>query len=131
MTTPDPPTDLLRVAKRMVWFKTPEETLAEPFLFLSYAMTYGTVDDLRVARAHFTDEQLRQALRAGIPGVFDARSWAYWHAVLGIRPAPPLPTRNLPDTTTSRRPPFGCKQGATTGSETFAGNPRRKDGRFE
>ena len=82
----------------MVWFKTPEETLAEPFLFLSYVMTYGTIDDLRVARAHFTDEQLRQALRARIPGVFDARSWAYWHAVLGIRPAPPLPTRNLPDT---------------------------------
>ena len=106
MTTPDPPADLLRVAKRMVWFKTPEEALADPFLFLSYAMTYGTVDDLRVARAHFTDDELRQALRAGIPGVFDARSWAYWHAVLGIRPTPSLPTRKLPDTTTSRRPAF-------------------------
>jgi hypothetical protein len=28
------------------------------------------------------------------PGVFDARSWAYWNLVLAGRPpAPPLPTR--------------------------------------
>ena len=53
-------------------------------------------DDLRVVRAHFTDDQLRQALRAGLPGVFDARSWAYWHAVLGVDPVPPLPARRLP-----------------------------------
>lgn len=97
MTTPGAPADLLRVAKRMVWFKPPAATLAEPLLFLSYAMTYGTVDDLRVIRAHFTDAQLRQALHASIPGVFDARSWAYWHSVLGVRPAPPLPTRRFPD----------------------------------
>lgn len=79
----------------MVWFKPPEETLADPVLFLSHVMTYGTVEDLQVMRGHFTDEQLRQVLRAGLPGVFDARSWAYWHAVLGIRPVPPLPTRRL------------------------------------
>lgn len=99
MTKPDAPpdADLLRVAKRMVWFKTPEEALAAPLLFLSHVMTYGTVDDLRVVRARFPDDRLREALRAGIPGVFDARSWAYWHAVLNLGPAPPLPTRRLPD----------------------------------
>ena len=91
----EPPVELLRVAKRMVWFKPPEETLADPVLFLSHAMTYGTVDDLRVLRTRFTDDQLRQVLRAGLPGVFDARSWAYWHAVLNVRPVPPLPTRRL------------------------------------
>ncbi len=80
----------------MVWFKPPEEALADPVLFLSHVMTYGTVDDLLVMRTHFTDEQLRQVLRAGLPGVFDARSWAYWHAVLDVRPVPPLPTRRLP-----------------------------------
>ena len=93
----EPSAELLRVARRMVWFKPPEETLADPVLFLSHVMTYGTVDDLRVVRAHFTEDQLRQALRAGLPGVFDARSWAYWHAVLDIRPVPPLPTRRLQD----------------------------------
>ena len=95
MLNPKPTADLLRVAKRMVWFKPPAETLADPVLFLSHAMTYGTVDDLRVVRSHFTDEQLRQVLRVGLPGVFDTRSWAYWHAVLDVRPVPPLPTRRL------------------------------------
>ena len=87
--------ELLRVARRMVWFKTPEEALAEPALFLSYAMIYGTVDDLRVVRAHYTDDQLRWALRSGLPGIFDGRSWAYWHARLGIEPVPDLPVRRL------------------------------------
>ena len=58
-------------------------------------MTHGTVADLRVARAHFTDDQLRQALRSGLPGVFDARSWSYWHTVLDVHPVPPLPIRRL------------------------------------
>ena len=51
--------ELLRVARRMVWFKRPEEALADPGLFLSYAMRYGTIDDLRVVRTHYTDDQLR------------------------------------------------------------------------
>lgn len=96
MLNPEPSADLLRVARRMVWFKSPAETLADPLLFLSHVMTCGTVGDLRVVRAHFTDDQLRQALRAGLPGIFDARSWAYWHAVLGVDPVPPLPARRLP-----------------------------------
>ena len=95
MLNPKPTADLLHVAKRMVWFKPPEETLADPVFFLSHVMTYGTVEDLRVMRRHFTDDRLRQVLRAGLPGIFDARSWAYWHAVLHIRPVPPLPTRRL------------------------------------
>ena len=93
MLNADAPVELLGVAKRMVWFKAPEEALADPALFLSYAMTYGTVDDLRVVRAHYTDVQLRRALGSGLPGIFDARSWAYWHAVLDVEPVPDLPVR--------------------------------------
>ena len=74
----EPSAELLRVAKRMVWFKPPEETLADPVLFLSHVMTHGTVEDLQVMRGHFTDEQLWQVQRAGLPGVFDAQSKAYW-----------------------------------------------------
>jgi len=95
MLNADARVGLLRVARRMVWFKPPEETLADAALFLSYAMTYGTVDDLRVVRAHYDDDQLRGALRSGVPGVFDARSWAYWHARLGVEPVPDVPVRRL------------------------------------
>ena len=95
MLNANAPGELLRVARRMVWFKPAEEALADSALFLSYAMTYGTVDDLRVVRAHYTDDELRRALRSGLPGIFDARSWAYWHARLGVEPVPDLPVRRL------------------------------------
>ena len=95
MLNADAPVELLGVARRMVWYKPPEEALADPALFLSYAMTYGTVADLRIVRAHYTDAQLRQALGSGLPGIFDARSWAYWHAVLDVEPVPDLPVRRF------------------------------------
>ena len=91
--------EILHVAKRMVWFKPPEETIAEalvnPSLFLSYVMTYGTINDILVVQKHFTPEAFRKALCAQVPGIFDSRSWAYWHIVFDISPLPPLPTRKL------------------------------------
>ena len=38
---------LLAVAARVVWFKPPAETLADPIHFLAHVMTWGTVEDLR------------------------------------------------------------------------------------
>ena len=35
--------ELLSVAERVVWFKTPSEALADPVHFLAHVMTYGTV----------------------------------------------------------------------------------------
>lgn len=91
------PPDLLRVAKRMVWFKEPVETLRDPVLFLCHVMTYGTVADIAATREHFSDDLMREALRLAHPGIFDARSWTYWHIVLDVQPVPPLPTRRLPE----------------------------------
>jgi hypothetical protein len=89
---------LRRVAKRVVWFKTPDETLGDPSFFLAYVMTYGMPCDLRLVRQYFSDDNLRQALSKAPPGVFDPRSWSYWHVVLGLEPVPPLPVRKLPET---------------------------------
>ena len=47
--------DLRRVAKRVVWFKTPEETLQEPKLFLAHLMTYGTLEDIATAMKYYSD----------------------------------------------------------------------------
>ena len=38
--------ELLRVAKRVVWFSEPLEALADPLHLLSHAMTYGTIEDI-------------------------------------------------------------------------------------
>lgn len=96
MTPASPSRELLAVARRMVWFKPPEVTLRDDILFLNHLMTYGTIEDLEVARRFYDDDDFRRALKGALPGVFDARSWSYWHLVLGMGPAPPLPVRQLP-----------------------------------
>ena len=35
--------DLLRVAKRVIWFKTPQDALQDTKLFLAHVMTYGNL----------------------------------------------------------------------------------------
>ena len=92
------PAELEAVARRVVWFKPPEETLGDTVFFLNYAMTFADAQDIVTVRRYFDDDTLRDALRRALPGVFDARSWAYWHAVLHGTPPPPLPTRQIPGT---------------------------------
>jgi hypothetical protein len=85
--------ELLSVAERVVWFKQPAEALADPVHFLAHVMTYGTVEDLRALRQVAGPDEFREVLDNAPPGVFDARSWAYWNLKCGRQPAPPLPVR--------------------------------------
>ncbi|HEV2301257.1 MAG TPA: hypothetical protein VGR91_06765 [Stellaceae bacterium] len=39
-------------------------------------------------------DDFREVPEAALPGIFDARSWAYWNLVCDRRPAPPLPVRS-------------------------------------
>ncbi len=52
-------------------------------------------DDLRFPGG-CGDEALRDALRNAWPGIFDPRSWSYWHTVLGMLPVPPMRVRQFP-----------------------------------
>jgi len=92
------PEDLRIVAKRVVWFKPPDETLKEPKLFLSHLMTYGTLKDLVVAMKYYTDEDFDRVLADPPSGVFDLRSWTYWILRYDHEPVPPLPSRNFVST---------------------------------
>ena len=85
--------ELLAVAERVVWFKPPSEALADPVHFLAHVMTYGTVEDLRALGGVVGPDEFGEALDGAPPGVFDARSWAYWNLKCGRAPAPPLPVR--------------------------------------
>jgi hypothetical protein len=85
--------ELLRVAQRVIWFDEPETALADPVRFLAYAMVFGTVEDLRALRGIVGKDEYREALEHAPPGIFDARSWAYWNLICDRRPAPPRPVR--------------------------------------
>jgi hypothetical protein len=89
-------TDLEQVAKRLVWWKEPAEALSDRVRFLAQVMTYGTSDDLAVVGRHFSESAFREVLAHPPAGVFDPRSWNYWHVRFGLSPVPELPKRVLP-----------------------------------
>lgn len=91
------PPDLRTLARRLFWWKPPEEALGDPVRFLAQVMTLGTWDDWQTALRHWSEDDFRAALRTAPPGVIDPRSWSYWHHRLGLTPVPPLPVRRIPD----------------------------------
>jgi hypothetical protein len=99
--------ELLSVAERVVWFKPPSEALADPVHFLAHVMTYGTVEDLRALEGLAGQREFRETLEHAPPGIFDARSWAYWNLKCGRVPAPPLPVRHGVLDAFSAPPPAG------------------------
>ena len=113
----DPNAELRAVARRVVWFKPPDETLRDTVFFLNHLMTFGDVDDVVTMRRHFDDETLREALQCAYPGVFDARSWAYWHAVLCGSPAPALPARRIPGAEGAAPLPWPFRSGDRPGPD--------------
>ena len=99
-------TDLQRVASRLIWWQSPAEALADPIRFLAQVMTYGTHEDLTVVQKHFPEETFRGVLANPPAGVFDPRSWNYWHVRFGIKPIPELPKRQLNDDEIENDPRF-------------------------
>jgi hypothetical protein len=88
--------ELLNLAPRVIWFEPPERALADPVRFLTYVMTYGTLEELAVIRRYATMADFREALERAPPGIMDERSWAYWNVMTGRYPVPPMPRRIIP-----------------------------------
>jgi hypothetical protein len=95
--------ELLAVARRVMWFEEPERALAQPVQFLAHVMVFGGVEDLKALQGIVGKDEYCEVLDHAPPGVFDARSWAYWNLVCDRQPTPPLPVRILPATRTKRR----------------------------
>ena len=87
--------ELHQVAKRVVWFDSPEQTLQNPPLFLAHLMVYGTIEEIMIAKRHYADGDFISVLNHPPPGVFDPRSWSYWNLIYGRYPAPPLLPRQF------------------------------------
>ena len=83
--------ELLRVARRVIWFEEPERALADLLQFLAHVMVFRTVEDLKALRGIVGKHEYREVLEQAPRGIFE-RSWAYWNLVCGRNPAPPLPS---------------------------------------
>jgi hypothetical protein len=95
LTTPYP-AELLRVAKKVVWYDRPEETLGDLKTFLAHVMVYGAPEDLAVSERYIPLEEFRKVLENAPAGVFTSEAWRRWHERFGL-PVAPLPQRRFPD----------------------------------
>jgi len=59
-------------------------------------MVFANWDDLRLVLERYGQAAFREALQSAPPGLFDERSWHYWHHRLRLLPVPPLPQRLIP-----------------------------------
>ncbi len=87
--------ELETLAKRYVWWESPQWAYAHPTVFLANLMNQGIWEDILLARHLLGDQALKQALLEAPPGYFSYRSWDYWHLKLGITPIPSLPKRDF------------------------------------
>ena len=87
---------LAAIARRVCWWKPADATLKFTPLFLCRVMVFGTWEDLCFVLDHYGKADFREALQSAPPGLFDNRSWYYWHNRLQLLPVPPPPQRVIP-----------------------------------
>jgi hypothetical protein len=102
------PADLVRVARKVVWYDKPEQTLADLNTFQAHLMVYGTAADVAVVEQYVPAEEFRKVLENAPAGVFTQDVWRRWHERYGM-PAPASPRRQFPDGT------FGPERGHFSG----------------
>jgi hypothetical protein len=68
--------ELLRVARRVIWFEEPERALVDPVQFLAHVMVFGSIEDLKALQGIVGKDDYCEVLEQAPPGIFDARSWA-------------------------------------------------------
>lgn len=89
---------LKRLARKYVWWKTPEEAIAMPGRVIAQVMNIGDYIDVQQLADQVGDDVLREVLQQAEIGQFNERSWAYWHYRLGLASVdhvPPIPARRL------------------------------------
>jgi hypothetical protein len=89
------PPQLEAIARRVAWWKTPHEAVANMDDFLCRVMTFGHWNDATYVVKKFGEDAMRHALSRAPAGVFDAPSWNYWHHRLGFSAVPALPKREF------------------------------------
>jgi hypothetical protein len=90
------PVELLRVARKVVWYDAPQQTLEDIPTFLAQLMVYGSPADVEIVGRYLPIEEFRDALIHAPAGVFTEDAWTRWHKRLGLAPIPALPRRRFP-----------------------------------
>jgi hypothetical protein len=90
------PAELVRVAGKVVWYDSPEETLADVPDVPMHLMVYGSSTDVAVVELYIPLGEFQKVLENAPAGVFTQEVWRRWHERFGM-PVPPLPRRRFRD----------------------------------
>lgn len=98
--------DLLRrMARRYIWWQTPDASMKDLLRVVAQVMDMGTLEDIQEAAAVLGKRRMAEVLNHARPGWFHPKSWAFWNIALGRTSSgriPPIPARRrdaLPDPT--------------------------------
>ncbi len=86
------------VARKYVWWKTPDEAASSPQRVIAQVMNLGDYADVQALAAQLGDAVLVDVLTHAQAGEFNPRSWAYWHYRLGLASlgnVPAMPSRRV------------------------------------
>ena len=87
---------LLDLAKKYVWWKTAEVEVNQLPHLMAQVFTFGTWNDAYAMYIHLGDQHCKELLKEAPPGIFNKKSWNFWHLLLKEQQIPALPARKLP-----------------------------------
>lgn len=91
--------DLIKpLARKYVWWKTPDEAALQPERVIAQVMNLGDFEDVQALNVAVGDAALADVLTHAQVGEFTPRSWAYWHYRLRLAQpgqVPAMPARKL------------------------------------
>ena len=76
--------------ERLFWWNTGDAERS-PLQVAAQVMALGTLEDIREVRERFGPEIFEEVLSAPPRGLFDPKSWSFWHKKVGHREIPALP----------------------------------------
>ena len=83
------PARLRRLARKVVWWLTPAEALADPRRVIAQTLQWGDFDDMAILRAHYGDRKIAAVLKSAPDGVLDRRSWTLWSHAFRVKAKAP------------------------------------------
>jgi hypothetical protein len=82
------------VARKVFWWGDTNEWLDDAARLVAQVMTFGDLEDIRTTWRLLGDSAFLEVLDSPPPGVFDIKSWTFWHRRYK-REVPPLPGRSF------------------------------------
>ena len=72
------------LATKYIWWKSPDEAIDFPERVAAQVMNIGDFDDVQMLVNIVGKDYLKEIIQHAEIGMFDERSWTYWHYKLGL-----------------------------------------------